>query len=132
MGVIARCGPPDPDRARSADPARDQREGVIAGSGRDLSAPLPSPQSLRQGQAAPQPGAGAVSRSVPRQGHLYHQHRRQRGGGKEHHGPYPSGTAGALAGAPQGGAGHHRRLPVSQQGAGSPWPDASQGIPRVL
>ena len=33
---------PDPDRARSADPARDQREGVIAGSGRDLSAPLPS------------------------------------------------------------------------------------------
>jgi hypothetical protein len=46
--------------------------------------------------------------------------------------PHPAGIAGALAGAPAGGAGHHRRLPVSQQGAGSPWPDASQGVPRVL
>ena len=81
MGVIARCGPLTLTE-HDLQTLRGINEKVSLREVEEIYLPLSRPQSLRQGQAAPQPGAGAVSRSVPRQGHLYHQHRRQRGGGK--------------------------------------------------
>jgi type I pantothenate kinase len=54
------------------------------------------------------------------------------GGGEEHHRAHPAGAAGALAGPPQGGPGDHRRLPLSQRGAGGARDHAPQGLPREL
>ncbi len=88
--------------------------------------------STSRPKAAPQSGAGAVSRPVPWQGHLYHQHRRQRGGGK-------STTARILQALlerwpehPRVELGYHGWLPLSQQGAGRAWADAPQGFSGIL
>ena len=41
-------------------------------------------------------------------------------------------AAGALAAAPAGGAGHDRRVPVPERGAGAARADGAQGLPGVL
>ena len=91
---------PDPDRASICRPCAGSTRRCHCGKWKRSICPLPSPQSLRQGQTAPQPGAGAVSRSVPRQGTYIISIAGSVAGGKAPR-PVSQALLGALAGAPQ-------------------------------
>ena len=66
------------------------------------------------------------------EGALHHRHRRLGGGRQEHDRPRAESAAGALAGPSARRPHHHRRLPLSQRGAGAARADGPQGLPREL
>ena len=122
--VAARGDRPGPRARRRARPRRG-----AAG----LPAAVPAAEHVRRELRRPAPRAGGVPGPAAAAAHAVRDRPGRLGGGRQvDDRPGAAADARALARAPVGRAGHHRRLPVPQRRAGAPGADGAQGLPGVL